>query len=263
MARAVLALELNERIGFHMLRQVITTPIRLILQTILGKERYRRAKHKHFWVKKRGLRYHPIYGYREVEGWLAEKEAFALHDIAKGLRNHCVIVEIGSWLGKSSVILSQAIKRKRGAKLFCIDPLNADSDPESVGIMRATADGMKSNTLFQKFSENVHKYGVPRRIKALQGYSHEFSSAWTRPIDLLFIDGNHSYEAARRDFEEWSRFVKPGRFLAMHDVSENPSYPHKGPLRVVNEVIAPTREWVQTALVAYTFFARKLPNSSG
>jgi len=129
--------------------------------------------------------------------------------------------------------------------------------------MRATADGMKSNTLFQKFTENVHRYGVPRRIKALQGYSHEFSPSWTRPIDLLFIDGNHSYEAVRRDFEEWSRFVKPGGFLAMHDVSEDPSYPHKGPLRVVNEVIAPSREWVQTALVAYTFFARKLPNTSG
>lgn len=40
-----------------------------------------------------------------------------------------------------------------------------------------------------------------------------------RPIDFLFIDGDHAYEAVRRDFELYEPLVRPGGAIAFHDVS--------------------------------------------
>lgn len=39
------------------------------------------------------------------------------------------------------------------------------------------------------------------------------------PIDFLFIDGDHSYEGVKRDFEIYSQFVKKGGYVAFHDVN--------------------------------------------
>jgi cephalosporin hydroxylase len=48
-----------------------------------------------------------------------------------------------------------------------------------------------------------------------------------RPIDVLFIDGDHTYEGALRDFELYSPFVRPGGLIAFHDIVED-SYTRTG-----------------------------------
>jgi predicted O-methyltransferase YrrM len=47
--------------------------------------------------------------------------------------------------------------------------------------------------------------------------SDEAAKTWSAPIDFLFIDGDHAYEACRRDFEDWSPHVVPDGVLAFHD----------------------------------------------
>lgn len=39
-------------------------------------------------------------------------------------------------------------------------------------------------------------------------------------IDFLFIDGDHSYEGVKQDFEMYSPFVKPGGLIAFHDIND-------------------------------------------
>ena len=41
------------------------------------------------------------------------------------------------------------------------------------------------------------------------------------PLDLLFIDGDHSYDGVRADFELYGRLVRPGGLIALHDVNED------------------------------------------
>jgi predicted O-methyltransferase YrrM len=48
-----------------------------------------------------------------------------------------------------------------------------------------------------------------------------------RPIDFLFIDGDHGYEGVKRDFELWSPLVRSGGLVALHDV--DPDQPHGVP----------------------------------
>jgi predicted O-methyltransferase YrrM len=44
-------------------------------------------------------------------------------------------------------------------------------------------------------------------------------------IDLLFIDGDHTYQGVRRDYEMYSPLVRPGGVVAFHDVLPHPAYP--------------------------------------
>jgi cephalosporin hydroxylase len=43
----------------------------------------------------------------------------------------------------------------------------------------------------------------------------------SRKLDLLFIDGDHTYEGVKRDFETYSTLVRPGGVIAFHDIAEN------------------------------------------
>ena len=44
-------------------------------------------------------------------------------------------------------------------------------------------------------------------------------------LELLFIDGDHSYDGVRRDFELYSPLVASGGMIALHDIVEHPEYP--------------------------------------
>jgi cephalosporin hydroxylase len=44
-----------------------------------------------------------------------------------------------------------------------------------------------------------------------------------RPIDFLFIDGDHLYEGVKRDFELYSELVRSGGLIAFHDIRPNPT----------------------------------------
>jgi len=72
-------------------------------------------------------------------------------------------------------------------------------------------------------------------VHAVKGYSFEVIRAWAEPIDLLFIDASHGYEAVHRDVLEWAQFLKIGGTIALHDVS--PNWP--GPSRVMAENLQP------------------------
>jgi cephalosporin hydroxylase len=54
-----------------------------------------------------------------------------------------------------------------------------------------------------------HSEPVRARVEALLG---------GRRLDLLFIDGDHSYEGVRRDFESYSPLVRAGGLIAFHDI---------------------------------------------
>lgn len=43
------------------------------------------------------------------------------------------------------------------------------------------------------------------------------AKGWNTPIDILHVDGFHSFEAAKRDYETWSKFVRPKGITLIHD----------------------------------------------
>jgi predicted O-methyltransferase YrrM len=146
-----------------------------------------------------------------------------------------VVVEIGSWKGKSSVMLAAGLIRKKQPRLFCVDSFQGDEDPAYQQKYYSELMQRDPRDLEEVFKLNIRSCGLQHIAAPVRGYSFECCRGWSESIDLLFIDANHEYPAVRRDFEDWSPFVKDGGVVAFHDVSEQ----FEGPRRVVSEKVNP------------------------
>lgn len=82
-----------------------------------------------------------------------------------------------------------------------------------------------------------------QRLRLIQGDSHSAgmlerakSELGGELIDYLFIDGDHTYEGVKRDFELYSSLVRRGGIIALHDVAKHPSHSDCEVSRFWNEV---------------------------
>jgi len=54
-------------------------------------------------------------------------------------------------------------------------------------------------------------------ITFIKGYFDDIASTWEIGIDILHIDGYHTYEAVKNDYETWGKFVKDDGVILFHD----------------------------------------------
>src|SRR5919201_2994456 len=157
-----------------------------------------------------------------VEGFLTPGEAAQLYRLARDFTppEKPVAVEIGSWKGKSSIMLAAGLISKKQPRLFCVDSFQGDEDPGYQQKYYSELMQRDPRDLEEVFKLNIRSCGLQHIASPMKGYSFERCRGWSEPIDLLFIDANHEYEAVRRDFDQWSAFVKEGGVIAFHDVSE-------------------------------------------
>lgn len=109
-----------------------------------------------------------------------------------------VIVELGSWLGRSAMALAQG-----NAKVYCVDTWAGS--PQIGTVENPLA-------LYRQFLRNVHLAGIGHKIVPLFMQS-DWGAQWfdQTPIDLLFVDGDHSPNAVWLDLECWvPRLAKHG-----------------------------------------------------
>ena len=158
----------------------------------------------------------------EVEGYLMEGQEEALFNIVKQLPDDAVIVEIGSFKGRSTVAMGYAA-RGTNRRIYAINPF----DPENDGVPSSSRGEYKDI-----FLNNIRQNGLERYIYPVQDLSQNVAQGWTIPIDFIFIDGSHQYEDVKQDVETFYPHVKPGGIIALHDVIH--AWP--GPLRVWNSL---------------------------
>lgn len=205
----------------------------------------------------RGLRYRGLLPFASVDGWLTVDEAIELYELARGSRDdRPTVVEIGCWQGKSSICLAVGLAGKFEPRLVCIDPFDATGDDASTDAYQARA-GDLDGPLRSAFEHNLTAAGVRDVVEVLPGLSHQRVADFERPIDLLFLDGDHSHAAIRRDYLDWAPKIRPGGVLAMHDVIHAV---HDGPRRVVEEIIEQDPFWVDLRYVDSMLVARKAPS---
>jgi hypothetical protein len=176
---------------------------------------------------------------RQIQGWLADSEADQLFKLARDFtpQSAPVVVELGSWKGKSSVMLAGGLIGKVNPKLFCVDPFGCDENAEYQQKYYAPLLEEDRRSIEETFCNNMKTCGVDSIVRAVRGYSFDIIRTWTSPIDVLFIDASHEYSAVERDFETWVEFLKEGGVIAFHDA--NGKWP--GPTRVVQEKLRPPK----------------------
>jgi predicted O-methyltransferase YrrM len=151
------------------------------------------------------------------EGWFSYEEACLLFALGRTLPTVSpVIVEIGSWMGRSSVVLAKSISDRWNPTVYCVDPWNAQG-PEQYG-RELQKQGVQASDLFATFWSNMERAGVQDIVQPCPGTSEYWSTILShQQIDMLFIDGDHSYEAVRDDILNWTPMLKEGGVLALHD----------------------------------------------
>ncbi|TSC59342.1 MAG: hypothetical protein Greene041662_562 [Candidatus Peregrinibacteria bacterium Greene0416_62] len=147
-----------------------------------------------------------------IPGWLTQKESSLLYHLAKRCTGNGVIVEIGSWKGKSTVCLAQGSRDGAGVQVHAIDPFTGSSEHGDV-------------FTFPEFQRNIAHSGIASLVTPHQKISKEAALGWTKPIELLWIDGAHEEEFVRLDYTLWSPHLVPGGVIAFHDSTDPGVWP--------------------------------------
>ncbi len=220
------------------------------------------------FVKRQGEQYLAIANYENIPGFISENEAVALYGATKQLSdNYPTVVEIGSLVGKSSYVIAKGLESKINPKLYCIDPfMGVDPNDKTDATVREKISQIQNEFGDGKYKEafvaNMTKYGVMDKIQLMEGYSYQFANTFDKKIDFLFIDGSHEYKDVLKDYIDWSQKIKPGGYIAIHDVYFFGGE-HEGPNKVVQQYLvnAPGRnnqQWVQQELTDCLFIAKKI-----
>ena len=160
-----------------------------------------------------------------TRGFMPAEEGLALYEAAASVEVGGPLLEVGSYCGKSAVYLGAAAEAT-GRVLFCVDHHRGSEenqpgwdhhDPEVVDAELGVIDTLPF------FRRTIRDAGLEGTVVAVVGDSPAVASLWATPLALVFIDGGHGAEPARRDYEGWSPHVAPGGLLAIHDVFENPA----------------------------------------
>ena len=139
-----------------------------------------------------------------IDGWMTKPELAFLYSIGLSMPDGAVVVEVGSWKGRSTVAIAEGIAGKN-ARLVSVDTFRGDAaigahDPEEI------LAEFRRNTAHVGFLETI----VSDSVDAA-------ASVPDRSLDWLFIDADHSYDGVRTDLAAWAPKLKPGGLMSGHD----------------------------------------------
>ena len=147
----------------------------------------------------------------DVDGWMTDAQAGVLWDRAAALEAPATVVEIGSYRGRSAIVLGRAAAD--GVAVVAIDP-HAGNDRGPQQIHGSAGEGQADH---EAFMANLERAGVGERVRHVRRPSQDALDAVEGPVDLLYVDGAHRYRPARDDIERWGARVRPGGTLLIHD----------------------------------------------
>ena len=135
---------------------------------------------------------------------LLSTEAAALFKLAKESKG--IIVEIGAFVGLSTIILAEGSKFGNRSIIYSIDPHEEN-----------TSDVVYYPDTTHAFQYNLLKTSSRKFVKPIYDYSYNVVDKIPNKIELLFIDGNHGFDAVKNDLVLYKDKVSKTGLIAMHD----------------------------------------------
>ncbi len=146
-----------------------------------------------------------------VEGWMTPGQAATLYDSAVNCPTGGRIVEIGSFQGRSTIVLASAADPS--VEVIAIDPhAGNDRGPQEID---GFADEAASD--HERFNANLVVAGVADQVTHLRAFSDAALDDVDGEIDVLYVDGAHRYGPALADIRAWGDKVGDGGTLLIHD----------------------------------------------
>ncbi|MCP3943387.1 MAG: class I SAM-dependent methyltransferase [Desulfobacteraceae bacterium] len=148
-----------------------------------------------------------------IEPRISKGDRYVLKHLIQSVFNeNLIVVEIGSFLGNGSTkAFLDEIRSKKGS-LYCVDTWKGNTNVAWHSRLAAEYD------FFSTFTHNVDLYGGSEIVKPLVMDSLSAAKIFkNNSCDLIFIDGDHSYEAVKRDIDSWFPKLRKGGLLCGHD----------------------------------------------
>lgn len=170
-----------------------------------------------------------------LEGWLEDWDIRNIYEEVSKLQSGQQYLEIGVAHGKSAAIACLAAKE--GVQVRGIDRLNWHETRE------------KNISEFLKMNGKADY-----NWQFMFGDSQQIADGWEYgPIDLLFIDGDHTYEGCLRDIFSWAPKVKSGGKILFDDYNDL-----TGVKKAVDDFFLDHRLWKDKRIDGEMFIATKL-----
>ena len=138
-----------------------------------------------------------------IHSHLTSHERHKLFQLAQGKAK---ILEIGSYVGASAACFGASKANGHAGAIYCIDTWQNDAMTE--GNRDTYSEFMKNTKAFEEW------------IVPIRGYSTEVLARvkeHTQALDVLFIDGDHSYEGVKADWDAYKDFLSAGSIVIFHD----------------------------------------------
>jgi hypothetical protein len=189
-----------------------------------------------------------------VPGMLSPGNVAAVNHVMTNLPKEGAIIEIGSFCGLSTCLISY-FRQKLGVKnpFFTCDRWEFEGQQKgrTLGDSPTVTHDDYQKFVRESFLRDVQTFCAGDLPSTIELFSDDFFAAWnageTRadvfgrtaklggPIAFSYIDGNHTYEFAKRDFENVDRSLVKGGFVLLDDSGDESGW---GVCRVVDEIVA-------------------------
>jgi predicted O-methyltransferase YrrM len=190
--------------------------------------------------------------YRELvartKGFLPQAEGDALY--AAALRAAAgTWLEIGTYAGKSTVHLGAAAQ-VTGAQVVTVDHHRGseENQPGWEWHDDALVDPHTGRLeTLPSLRHTLWDAGLDDVVSVVVGSTSQVAAWWSSPLELLFLDGNHTEQVAQHDYEAFARHLVEGAVMAVHDVFPNPADGGQPPWHVVQRATR-SGAFVQTSV---------------
>lgn len=159
---------------------------------------------------------------KKCDGFMSDEELMWLAQQAK---THKVIVEVGSWHGKSSRAIADNLPAD--GVLYCVDHWKGSKSEQET--FHASAKDMEGDAAYLEFQENCWDLISTGKIVPLRmGSENAAALMFKKEIraNMVFIDGGHTYEEVKKDILQWAKVLKTGSIICGHDYlsGQNPTW---------------------------------------
>ncbi|MBK8558068.1 MAG: class I SAM-dependent methyltransferase [Lewinellaceae bacterium] len=204
------------------------------------------------------------------ESMLHEGNIYALDYACRHLPDEGAVLEIGSFAGMSANVISWLLRQHHKERPFYTcdpwiydgyhDHIKAD-DPNYMAHFEGSQNITReeyTDFIRESFIRNTSLFSRDLLPHAIQLHAQDFFKAWGKntpqtdvfgrkaptggPLSLVYIDGDHSYDAARQDVEKSLEWLVPGGFLLLDDSADFWQY---GSALLAKEM----RRWKNVSLV--------------
>jgi len=147
-------------------------------------------------------------------------EITLLKQCVNSLKSNPIVVIIGAGAGVSSLAL---LEERSDIVIFSIDNVFPTTGRHGKGEKGHLVDA---------------GYWDEGRVIQIIGESQTVGKHWPFEYDMIFIDGDHGYDAIKVDIELWIEYAKPGAYIALHDYADKSVKPLAGVKQAVDELIS-------------------------